>query len=89
MLAVTLSKEDVFKWPTNRNVPGACAIQAYKKFLALLIKLAEVKKVEKVENAILTSQWNGKTRHKRVSNFDVFNVFHHCEPFASHLIQKF
>ena len=41
MLAVTLSKEDVFKWPTNRNVPGACTIQASKRFLALLIKLAE------------------------------------------------
>ena len=40
MLAVTLSKEDVFKWPTNRNVPGACAIQASKVFLAFLIKLA-------------------------------------------------
>ena len=44
MLAVTLSKEDVFKWPTNRNVPGACAIQASKRFLALLIKLAEKSK---------------------------------------------
>ena len=55
-LAVTLSKEDVFKWLTNRNVTGACAIQASKRFLALLIKLAEKsKKVEKVENAILTS----------------------------------
>ena len=40
MLAVTLSKEDVFKWPTNRNVPGACAIHASKRFLARLIKLA-------------------------------------------------
>ena len=56
MLAVTLYKEDVFKWPTNRNVPGACTIQASKRFLALLIKLAEKsKKWEKVENAILTS----------------------------------
>ena len=56
MLAVRLSKEDVFKWPTNRNVPGACAIQAPKIFLALLIKLAEKsKKWKKVENAILTS----------------------------------
>ena len=43
MLAVTLSKEDVFKWPTNRNV-GACAIQASKRFLSLLIKLAEKSK---------------------------------------------
>ena len=44
MLAVTLSKEDVFKWPTNRNVPGVCAIQASKRFLGLLIKLAEKSK---------------------------------------------
>ena len=44
MLAVTLSKEDVFKWPTTRNVPGACAIQASKKILALLIKLVEKSK---------------------------------------------
>ena len=56
MLAVTLSKEDVFKWPTYRNVPGACTIQASKRFVALLIKLAEKsKKWKKVENAILTS----------------------------------
>ena len=40
MLAVTLSKEDVFKRPTNRNVPDAFAIQASKRFLDLLIPLA-------------------------------------------------
>ena len=44
MLAVTLSKEDVFKWPTYSNVPGACAIQASKRLIALLIKLAEKSK---------------------------------------------
>ena len=44
MLAVTLSKEDVFKWPTNRNVPGACAIQASKRLHVLLIKIAEKSK---------------------------------------------
>ena len=53
---VTLCKEDVFKRPTNRNVPDACAIQASRRFIDLLIPLAEKsKKVEKVENAILTS----------------------------------
>ena len=44
MQAVTQSKEDVFKWQTNRNVPGACAIQASKRFLDLLIQLAEKSK---------------------------------------------
>ena len=41
MKAVTLSKEDFFKRPTNRNVPDASAIQASKRFIDLLIPLAE------------------------------------------------
>ena len=36
-----LSKEDVFKRPTKRNVPDAYAIQASKRFIDLLIPLAE------------------------------------------------
>ena len=39
-----LSKEDAFKLPTNRNVPDVCAIQASKRFLDLLIQLAEKSK---------------------------------------------
>ena len=51
-----LSKEDVFKWPTNRNVPDACAIQSSKRFLYLLFPLAEkLKKWKKLKNAILTA----------------------------------
>ena len=40
MKAVTLSKEDVFKGPTNRNVPGACAILATKRLFDLFIQFA-------------------------------------------------
>ena len=39
-----LSKEDDFRWPTNRNVPDVCAIQASKRFLDLLFPLAEKSK---------------------------------------------
>ena len=56
MYAVTLSKEDVLKRPTNRNVPDACAIQASKQIIDLLIPLAEQsKKSGKSGNVILTS----------------------------------
>ena len=41
MQAVTLSKEDVFKGPTNRNVPGVCAILAPKRLLDHFIQFAE------------------------------------------------
>ena len=41
MWAATLSKEDVFKGPTNRNVPDACAILASKRLLDLSIQFAE------------------------------------------------
>ena len=37
----SLSKEDVFKGSTNRNVPGACATLAPKRLLDCLIQFAE------------------------------------------------
>ena len=67
---VTLSKEDVFKGSTNINDPGACATLASKRLLDRLIQFAEKSRSGKMP-------WNGKMWHKRVSNFDVFNVFHH------------
>ena len=36
-----LSKADVFKGSTNRNVPGACAILASKRILDRSIQFAE------------------------------------------------
>ena len=41
MLSVTLSKEDVLKGSTNRNVLGACATLASKILLYRLIQFAE------------------------------------------------
>ena len=41
MKAVTLSKEDVFKGPTNRNVPGVCAILASNRLLDILVQFTE------------------------------------------------
>ena len=36
-----LSKEDVFKGPTNRHVPDACANLTSNRLLDLLIQFAE------------------------------------------------
>ena len=36
-----LSKENVFKGPTNRHVPGACANLTSNRLLDLLIQFAE------------------------------------------------
>ena len=41
MWAITLSKADVFKGLTNRNVPGVCATLVSKTLLDRLIQFAE------------------------------------------------
>ena len=57
MQAVKLSKANVFKGSTNRNVPGACATLALKRLLERLIQFAEkVKKWKKHFNAIMERQ---------------------------------
>ena len=38
---VTLSKADVFKGSTNRNVPGTCATPASKRLFDCSIQFAE------------------------------------------------
>ena len=49
-----LSKFDVFKGSTNRNVLGACATLALKRLLDRLIQFAEKLRVEKYHfNAIM------------------------------------
>ena len=47
MWAVMLSKGDVFKGSTNRNVSGACPTLASKRLIDRWIQFAESKKVEK------------------------------------------
>ena len=48
MLAVTLSKEDAFKGPTNINDPGACATLSSKGLLDRLIQCAEKSRSGKI-----------------------------------------
>ena len=48
MKAVTLSKEDVFKGSTNRNVLSACSILTSKILLDGFIKFAEKLRSEKM-----------------------------------------
>ena len=43
-----LSKEDVFKRPTNINVPGACTTLASKRLLDRLIQFAEKSRSGKI-----------------------------------------
>ena len=75
MWAVTLYKEDVFKGPTSINDAGACATLASKRLLSRLIQFPEKSRSGKKYHFNIIV--NGKTWHKQVSNFDVFNVFHH------------
>ena len=43
-----LSKEEVFRGPTNKYVPCACATLASKRLLGLLIQFAEKSVLEKM-----------------------------------------
>ena len=45
---VTLTKADVFKGTTNRNVPGSCATLASKRLLDRSIQFAEEVKKWKI-----------------------------------------
>ena len=45
---VTLSKEEMFKGSTNRNVRGACATLSSKRLLDRLIQFAEKSKSGKM-----------------------------------------
>ena len=47
-MAKTLSKEGVFKGPTNRHVPGAFANLTSNRLLDLLIQFAEKSKSVKM-----------------------------------------
>ena len=59
MKAVTLSKEDVFKGPTNRNVPGACAILAQKKdYLISSFSSLKSQEVEKGHFTVIMERLN-------------------------------
>ena len=48
MKAVTLSKGDVFKGPTNRNVPDACPNLSSKRLLDRWIQFAEKSRSGKI-----------------------------------------